>query len=65
MHDRPDDLINSNRITITRNFSTSCQGQSLLHQTFNTKISNRHCGAPLRSTVNSSSIFESFPGRIL
>lgn len=57
--------IDPKRITISRNFSTSGDGKSLLHQTFDTKILERNAGAPLRSAVNIRNHFESFPTGLL
>ncbi|RNA12176.1 voltage-dependent calcium channel type D subunit alpha-1-like, partial [Brachionus plicatilis] len=54
-------LVNPNRITISRNFSTSGDGKSLLHQTFDTKIIGRHSSAPLRTALNIGNNLEAFP----
>lgn len=58
-------LVNPNRITISRNFSTSGDGKSLLHQTFDTKIIGRHSGAPLRTAINIGNAMETFPSGLL
>lgn len=53
------------RITISRNFSTSGDGKSLLHQTFDKKILERNAAAPLRTAVNMRNNFESLPAGLL
>lgn len=59
-------MIESGRVTISRNFSASGGGKSLLHQTFDTKTLGRNSGAPVRSAFNINAInLESFPSGIL
>lgn len=63
--DHSGNLVAPGRITISRNFSTSGDGKSLLHQTFDTKIVGRHSGAPLRTAINIGNHLESFPTGLL
>ena len=53
------------RVTISRNFSSTGGGKSLLHQTFDTKIVGRDAGAPLRSAINMTNQYESVPAGLL
>ena len=51
------------QVSISRNFSTSGDGKSLLHQSFDSKILERNSGAPLRSTINSANV-ENLPSSL-
>ena len=48
-------------VSISRNFSTSGDGKSLLHQSLDRKIIERNSGAPIRSTINLSNNGENLP----
>jgi hypothetical protein len=52
------------QISISRNFTTSGDGKSLLHQSLDRKIVERHAGAPLRSTINSLNNFDNLPSSL-
>ena len=59
-------MMESGRVTISRNFSASGGGKSLLHQTFDTKTLGRNSGAPVRSAYNiNATNLESFPSGML
>ena len=58
-------IIEPHHMTISRNFSPSGDGKSLLHQTFDRKILERNVGAPLRTSVNVRNQFEIIPRGIL
>jgi hypothetical protein len=58
-------MIEPRRITVSRNFTTSGDGKSLLHQTFDTKIVGRNSNAPLRTAINLKDQFEAFPAGLL
>ena len=53
------------RFTVSRNFSASGGGKSLLHQNFDTKMMGRNVNAPLRSAYNVRNNFEAFPSGLL
>jgi hypothetical protein len=58
-------MMEARRITVSRNFTTSGDGKSLLHQTFDTKIVNRNSNAPLRTAINLKDQYEAFPTGLL
>jgi len=51
-------------VSISRNFSTSGDGKSLLHQSLDRKILERNSGAPIRSTINTSNHAENIPNSL-
>jgi hypothetical protein len=57
--------MNPSRFTISRNFSSTGAGKSLLHQTFDTKMMERNSGAPLRSSYNLNNNIEPIPSGLL
>ncbi len=57
--------MDAGRFTISRNFSSTGAGKSLLHQTFDTKMLARNSGAPLRSSYNLTNNGETFPSGLL
>ena len=60
-----DGLMTGGRITVSRNFTTSGDGKSLLHQTLDTKVVGRDSGAPLRTTLNAHADTETLPDGLL
>lgn len=61
----PTNMMESGRVTISRNFSASGGGKSLLLQTFDTKNPIRNSAAPVRSAFNMNSNFGVLPSGIL
>ena len=58
--------MDTGRFIVSRNFSASGGGKSLLHQTFDTKMMGRNSNAPLRSAYNiRNNITETFPSGLL
>jgi voltage-dependent calcium channel L type alpha-1D len=55
----------SQQVSISRNFSTTGEGKSLLHQSLDRKIIERNSGAPLRTTISSLAVnSENFPSSL-
>lgn len=53
------------QVSISRNFSTTGEGKSLLHQSLDRKIIERNSGAPLRTTISSLAVnSENFPSSL-
>lgn len=61
----PNSMMESGRVTISRNFSASGSGKSLLLQTFDTKTPIRNAAAPLRSAFNPNKNVDVLPSGIL
>jgi hypothetical protein len=53
------------RIMVSRNFSATGDGKSLLHQTFDTKMPERNSSAPLRTNINTAMYTDSIPRGLL
>ena len=58
-------MLNPRQVSISRNFSPSGDGKSLLHQTFDRKIMGRNSAAPLRTSVNMRTNLDSMPTGLL
>jgi hypothetical protein len=56
---------NDKKVTISRNFSSTGDGKTLLNQTFNSKDPERNSAAPLRTSVNPINNVHSFPAGLL
>jgi hypothetical protein len=61
----PANMMESGRVTISRNFSASGGGKSLLLQTFDSKNPIRNAAAPVRSAFNMNKNFDVLPSGIL